>query len=82
MWVADWPVKERKVTLKAGGGMQYDEEGVELERKRDRLMRKEDCTRIKRCLERSKILGQLTEEGNINRQERGGRTVKGREWID
>ena len=81
VWVADWPVEEREVTLKAGGRMRYDEGGVKLERKGDRSMREEDHTRIRRCPERSKILGQLTEEGNINGQERGGRTVKGREWI-
>ena len=81
VWVADRPVEEREVTLKAGGRMRYDEGGVKLERKGDRSMREEDHTRIRRCPERSKILGQLTEEGNIDGQERGGRTVKGREWI-
>jgi len=79
VWVADRPVKEREMTLKAGGGMRYDEGGVELERKGDRSMREEDHTRIRKRLEQSKILGQLTEEGNIDGQERGGRTVKGRE---
>ena len=72
VWVADWPVEEREVTLKAGEGMRYDKGGVELERKGDRSMREEDCMRIRRCLERSKILGQLTEEGNIDGQERRG----------
>jgi len=39
------------VTLKAGGGMRYDKGGVKLERKRDRSIREEDCTRIRRCPE-------------------------------
>jgi len=72
VWVADRPVEEREVTLKAGGGMRYDEGGVKLERKGDRSIREEDCTRIRRCPEQSKILGQLTEEGSIDGQERGG----------
>jgi len=72
VWVADRPVEEREVTLKAGEGMRYDEGGVELERKRDRSMREEDHTRIRRCLERSKILGQLTKEGNTDGQEKRG----------